>query len=201
MQPAASATPPLRLSLADEPATLALAAWIAARLQAGWRLYLSGELGAGKTRFTRGLLASLGHHGRVRSPTFTLAEPYNLPRFELYHFDFYRFSAEHEWQDAGFDEILSDAAITSVVEWPEMAGGSLPPADLRMRLAFDASPGEARRDAPDAAVPADDDLPDDPRRLVELGADTDRGRACLSALVADVRAGRLAGVSCEPAQA
>ena len=79
------------------------------------------------------LLAALGHHGRVKSPTFTLVEPYNLPKFDLYHFDFYRFSSSDEWREAGLDEYFSGLAVT-LVEWPEMGGPGLPAPDLRIRL-------------------------------------------------------------------
>jgi tRNA threonylcarbamoyladenosine biosynthesis protein TsaE len=188
--------PILRLSLRGEAATGALAAWIAPRLQAGWRLYLSGELAAGKTRFAQRLLASLGHHGRVRSPTFTLVEPYNLSRFDLYHFDLYRLTNENDWQETGFDEILSDAAIVSVVEWPERADTRLPPADLRLHLSITGD-DEPPTDPDDF----DDDAGRDGNRIAELLAGTERGRACLIALACEATAGRLAGVCCGPAPA
>ena len=196
MQPMPAEPTLLRLHLADLAATDALAGWLAARFEAGWRLYLSGDLGAGKTRLTRALLASLGHHGRVRSPTFTLAEPYNLPKFDLYHFDFYRFSSKHDWLDAGFDEILRDPHTASVVEWPEMAGDTLPAADLRLRLAF------VDEGVPDGAQSLADALAHDEdagrARQAWLEADTPRGRACLSALARAVAEDRIAGVSCAP---
>lgn len=130
------------LELPDEAATDALAASLAQALTGGWQIHLSGDLGAGKTRFVRGLLRALGHTGRVRSPTFTLMEPYKLANFTLYHFDFYRFSGENDWRDAGFDEWLADERGVVVIEWPEMAG-RLPTPDLQMQFEFGA--GESRR--------------------------------------------------------
>ncbi len=126
----------LSLAVRDEAATERLAAGLAPHLAAGWRLYLSGELGAGKTHFTRALLRALGHRGRVRSPTFTLLEPYEFNNFTLYHFDFYRFSDNNDWRDAGFDEWLSDPRAITVIEWSEMAGNQLPVPDVHLRFEF-----------------------------------------------------------------
>jgi tRNA threonylcarbamoyladenosine biosynthesis protein TsaE len=128
-------TAPLRhqIALADETATLALGARLASALAPGLRVYLSGELGAGKTTLVRGLLRALGYHGRVKSPTFTLVELYKLSNLCLYHFDFYRFKASDEWEDAGFREMFGSDAVC-LVEWPEKAIALLPAADLRIRL-------------------------------------------------------------------
>ena len=119
--------------LADEAATLALGADIARGLRPGVTVYLQGDLGAGKTTLVRGLLRALGHAGRVKSPTYTLAEIYNLPAFELYHFDLYRMHDPREWMDAGFREVANGNTV-SLVEWPEKAAGLLPPPDLRLLL-------------------------------------------------------------------
>jgi tRNA threonylcarbamoyladenosine biosynthesis protein TsaE len=170
-----SDAPATELHLRDLGATAAIASAIAPFVGAGFVVHLAGDLGTGKTAFTRALLRALGHAGRVRSPTFTLAEPYNLSRFDLYHFDFYRFSTNDEWRDAGFDELLGGDAA-AVVEWAELAGPGLPPPDLRIRLEFD---GETAGE----------------RRIAHVSAATGRGRACLTALTAAVREGRLAGVS------
>jgi len=96
-------------------------------------IYLRGELGAGKTSLARGILRGLGYTGRVKSPTYTLVELYNVSRLYLYHFDFYRLEDPHAWIDVGFRDYFNDAALC-LVEWPERAGGSLPPADLDIRL-------------------------------------------------------------------
>jgi tRNA threonylcarbamoyladenosine biosynthesis protein TsaE len=105
------------VTLADEAASAALARRLADSLAAGMVIWLSGALGVGKTTLVRSLLAALGHTGRVASPTFTLLEPYELSRFPVYHFDFYRFSAANEWRDAGFDEYFSGTGVC-LVEWP-----------------------------------------------------------------------------------
>ena len=97
--------------------------------------YLEGDLGAGKTTLVRGLLRSLGYAGRVKSPTYTLAESYSLPAFELYHFDLYRLHDPREWLDAGFRDVSGQAV--SLIEWPEKAAGWLPAPDVIIRLLID----------------------------------------------------------------
>ncbi len=169
----------LTLRLADEAATGQLAAALAPAIVPGFTIFLSGDLGAGKTAFTRALLRALGHTGRVRSPTFTLAEPYNLSSFELYHFDFYRFSNKDEWRDAGFEESIG-GATAAVVEWPELAGSGLPAPDLWLHLLA----GQ-----------------EESSRVAHLHAHTERGLACLNGLSATVRESGLAGVSCWAASA
>lgn len=131
--------------LPDEEATAGLAQAIAPALVPGLLIFLCGELGAGKTSFARALLRALGHHGRVKSPTFTLVELYNLSRFELYHFDFYRFTHEDEWLNAGFDELIGSAGAVSLIEWPERGGERLPAPDLVLRLRYrdDRAPGRS----------------------------------------------------------
>lgn len=158
-----SATEPLDQGcffLADEAATARAAARLGATLVPGMRIYLSGDLGAGKTAFCRALIRSLGYNGRVKSPTFTLVETYTLERFPLYHFDFYRFSSEDELREAGFDEVFDSPAVV-LVEWPEQAAGRLPAPDLHLVLQAAESP--------------------DSRRLV-VRARSERGRACLNAM-------------------
>ncbi|MBN8759739.1 MAG: tRNA (adenosine(37)-N6)-threonylcarbamoyltransferase complex ATPase subunit type 1 TsaE [Thiobacillus sp. 65-69] len=121
--------------LADEAATLDFGAQLGRELTPGLCLYLEGDLGAGKTTLVRGMLRALGHAGRVKSPTYTLAETYELPRFELYHFDLYRMHDPREWLDAGFRDIGGDAV--SLIEWPEKAAGWLPEPDVILRLEID----------------------------------------------------------------
>ena len=96
-------------------------------------LYLSGELGAGKTTLVRGLLRTLGWTARVKSPTYALVEIYALSRLNLYHFDFYRFKDREEWVSSGFREHFNPESLC-IVEWPEMAEGLLPPPDLHITL-------------------------------------------------------------------
>jgi len=92
----------LSFLLADENATLALAGRLAAQLQPGRVIYLHGDLGAGKTCLVRGILNALGYTGRVKSPTYTLLEPYHIAGLDLRHFDLYRLQHENEWESAGF---------------------------------------------------------------------------------------------------
>src|SRR3569832_1950294 len=91
-----------RRHLADEAAPLAFGAQLAQGMLVGLTFFLEGDLGAGKTTLVRGVLRALGYGGRVKSPTYTLVESYNLPAFELYHFDLYRMHATREWLEAGF---------------------------------------------------------------------------------------------------
>ena len=122
-----------RLPLASEGATLALGTALAAGARPGRTLFLSGDLGAGKTTLVRGLLRALGWSGRVKSPTYTLVELYAVSRLNLYHFDFYRFKGGEEWVSSGFREHFNPESLC-VVEWPEKAAGLLPPPDLHVIL-------------------------------------------------------------------
>jgi tRNA threonylcarbamoyladenosine biosynthesis protein TsaE len=148
--------------LADEAATLAFGAQLAQVLGAGQKIYLRGELGAGKTTLVRGLLRGLGYEGKVKSPTFTLLELYEVSSLYLYHFDFYRFVDPHEWDDAGFREFFSTDALC-IVEWPEKAGRFLPRPDLEITLQVE---GNGRR--------------------IELAACTEVGTECLANLQRDL---------------
>ena len=123
------------LYLADEAATLELGARLATILRPGLVVYLSGELGSGKTTLVRGCLRALGYQGRVKSPTFALVEVYKLSRLYLHHFDFYRFEDPSEWIDAGFRDAFEGDNVC-VVEWPEKAGNQIPQADLTFRLEY-----------------------------------------------------------------
>jgi tRNA threonylcarbamoyladenosine biosynthesis protein TsaE len=94
---------------------------------------LHGDLGAGKTTLVRHLLRALGVQGRVKSPTYAVVEPYELPDLNVWHFDFYRFSDPREWEDAGFRDIFASPGL-KLAEWPEKAAGFLPRADLVIHL-------------------------------------------------------------------
>jgi tRNA threonylcarbamoyladenosine biosynthesis protein TsaE len=120
------------VELPGEPATLELGARLAAMLRPGLVVYLSGELGAGKTTLVRGCLRALGYRGRVKSPTFALVEVYRLSRLYLHHFDFYRLTDADEWDDLGFGEYFRPDSIC-VIEWPERVQARLPPAEKRCR--------------------------------------------------------------------
>jgi len=128
-------TPELTLELADEAATMALGARLAATLRPGMVVYLQGDLGAGKTTLVRGILRALGYEGRVKSPTYTLVESYVLSKYTLQHYDLYRMIDPREWLDAGFRDDCNDASLC-LVEWPEKAAGLLPPPDVRIRLSI-----------------------------------------------------------------
>ena len=129
------------LNLPDAAATERLGAALAPGIAPGRVLHLRGDLGAGKTTLVRGLLHTLGHAGRVKSPTYTLVEPYTLSRLDLYHFDFYRFHDKREWVASGFRDYFSPEAAC-IVEWPERAGDLLASPDVEIRLEI---AGEARR--------------------------------------------------------
>jgi tRNA threonylcarbamoyladenosine biosynthesis protein TsaE len=120
--------------LATEAETLALGATLAAGLHPGMVVYLIGDLGAGKTTLARGILLALGVKERVKSPTYTLVEPYTISSLYLYHFDFYRLNYPDEWVDAGFREYFNSDAVC-LIEWPDKAGGQLPAPDVTIDLA------------------------------------------------------------------
>ncbi|MCL5669436.1 MAG: tRNA (adenosine(37)-N6)-threonylcarbamoyltransferase complex ATPase subunit type 1 TsaE [Gammaproteobacteria bacterium] len=115
---------------------LAFGAELARQLCAGDRIYLSGELGAGKTTLVRGLLHGLGHQGAVKSPTFTLVEPYELAGFTIYHFDLYRINSLAELMGMGLEDYLAPHAVC-LLEWPERGAGVLPEPDIALTLSLD----------------------------------------------------------------
>ena len=94
---------------------------------------LRGPLGAGKTTFVRHLLRALGVGGRIKSPTYAVMEPYELPGLAISHFDFYRFGDPREWEDAGFRDVFGRPGL-KLAEWPEKAAGVLPTPDLRVDI-------------------------------------------------------------------
>lgn len=114
---------------------------------------LHGTLGAGKTTFVRHLLYALGVTGRIKSPTYAVMEPYELPGGDpAWHCDFYRFDDPQEWEDAGFRDVFAARGL-KLVEWPEKAQGMLPVPDLKVDMA----------------------IGDDERRHVRIAAFTPRG--------------------------
>jgi tRNA threonylcarbamoyladenosine biosynthesis protein TsaE len=118
----------------DEAACAAFAQALAARPElANAYLELTGPLGAGKTTFVRHLLRGMGVAGRIKSPTYAVLEPYELPGLAVSHFDFYRFDDPREWQDAGFREVFASPGL-KLAEWPEKVAGLLPTPDLRLTL-------------------------------------------------------------------
>ncbi|HCY39608.1 MAG TPA: tRNA (adenosine(37)-N6)-threonylcarbamoyltransferase complex ATPase subunit type 1 TsaE [Neisseriales bacterium] len=121
--------------LNDLETTQRLAKGIAQVIVPNFVVSLSGNLGAGKTTLTREVLRNLGITGSIKSPTFTLVEPYQLPDYTLYHFDLYRFSDPEEWFDAGFDEYFSVPQV-SFIEWAEKAQGLIPQIDWQITISF-----------------------------------------------------------------
>ena len=90
-------------------------------------------MGAGKTTLVRHLLQALGVTGRIKSPTYAVVEPYELPSLNIWHFDFYRFADPREWEDAGFRDIFASPGL-KLSEWPEKAGALLPVPDLDIAI-------------------------------------------------------------------
>lgn len=126
--------------LHDEAGTAALGAALARALVPGLAIYLHGDLGAGKTALTRALLHAAGHAGHVKSPTYTLSEPYHVALdgkpVNIIHYDLYRMGSPEEFLDAGFREDFNGENIC-IVEWPEKADGVLPAPDLRVILSLE----------------------------------------------------------------
>jgi tRNA threonylcarbamoyladenosine biosynthesis protein TsaE len=133
LHPADDSEGSLRAQLGAAEDTEALGAELAKVLKPRLKIWLQGDLGSGKTTLTRGLLRELGHAGKVKSPTYTLIEPYVVSRLDLYHFDFYRFNSPDEYLDAGLDEYFGGEGVC-IVEWPDKALPHLPSPDLEIRL-------------------------------------------------------------------
>jgi tRNA threonylcarbamoyladenosine biosynthesis protein TsaE len=125
----------LTLHLADAAATQTLGARLAPALTGGMIVTLAGDLGTGKTTLVRGLLRARGIEGAVKSPTYTLVEHYLISSLYFYHFDFYRFTNQNEWDSAGMSDYFRSDAVC-IVEWPERVGDRLPHPDLALSLSY-----------------------------------------------------------------
>ncbi len=134
-------TASLETRLEDETATTALGASLARYMKESGVVYLRGDLGAGKTTLCRGILRKLGYEGAVKSPTFTIVEPYTCNGGQVYHFDLYRLNDPDELEYIGIDEYFSGQSLC-LIEWPEKAEGTLPDCDLDIELLLD---GKSRR--------------------------------------------------------
>jgi tRNA threonylcarbamoyladenosine biosynthesis protein TsaE len=145
----------MKLQLADAAAMEALGARLAPLLDNAI-VYLQGELGAGKTTLARGILRGMGYNDKVRSPTYTLVEPYAVDQGMVYHLDLYRLADAEELEWLGLRDMLAEQAIL-LVEWPERGDGVLPEADLVVQIA-----------------------PSGGGRSVDIVALTERGRQILS---------------------
>jgi tRNA threonylcarbamoyladenosine biosynthesis protein TsaE len=151
--PLASPKASLKQYCRQEAETASLAQRLAASIQefmkhspkAHLNISLEGDLGAGKTTFARHLIQGLGYGGKVKSPTYTLCEPYELQSnqqaFTAHHFDLYRMRDPLEWQEAGFTEYF-DVPGFCLIEWPEKAEGTLPAFDIQITLTAGAEENE-----------------------------------------------------------
>lgn len=123
------------IRIANEQEMMTFGGKIADNFPEGGMILLKGNLGAGKTTLVRGLLRHLGFQGVVKSPTYTLVEPYQLGSRLIYHFDLYRLGDPEELEYMGSRDYW-DSESLCLVEWPEKAQGYLPDADLILNILY-----------------------------------------------------------------
>jgi len=144
--------------LEDEVATVTMGKHLAnivkEELKQGIVVYLNGDLGAGKTTLTRGFVQGMGHQGNVKSPTYTLVEPYELADWNVYHFDLYRLADPEELEFMGIRDYFNENSCC-FIEWPEKGQGLLALADITIYLAYD---NEARKITFQANTPLGESL-------------------------------------------
>jgi tRNA threonylcarbamoyladenosine biosynthesis protein TsaE len=148
------------VSAPDEASMVSLGGRVAAACEPGLVVFLQGGLGMGKTTFSRGFIQRLGHTGAVKSPTYTLVEPYQLGELQIYHFDLYRLGDPEELEFMGIRDYFGDMSVC-LGEWPERGLGALPSADLVINITQE---GRGRR--------------------VLLGADSEQGKRVLARMLA-----------------
>ncbi|MBT4494019.1 MAG: tRNA (adenosine(37)-N6)-threonylcarbamoyltransferase complex ATPase subunit type 1 TsaE [Gammaproteobacteria bacterium] len=123
----------ITIHIEDETGMLKLGGELAHQLDGEGSVLIKGDLGAGKTTLCRGLIHAMGHEGAVKSPTFTLVEPYRIGKRDIFHFDLYRLSHPDELEYIGIDEYFGENRLC-LVEWPEKAAGHLPHHDLEIAI-------------------------------------------------------------------
>ena len=99
-------------------------------------VFLEGDLGAGKTTFTKGILKGLGYGELVKSPTFNLVEIHEIDGFKIFHFDLYRINKEIELEEIGLDEYLQERKAVCIFEWPKIAKNLIPKPDFHISIAY-----------------------------------------------------------------